>query len=539
MTNALPVRGDQLMIYDFKEMTNNTVIKTDLCIIGAGAAGISIAQYFIGKRFQVCVVESGGFEFDAATQSLYEGKNIGLNYYPLDATRLRYFGGSSNHWGGWCAPLREIDFEQRDWVPYSGWPINQHDLEVYYIQAQKLCEIGPYRYRVDDWEKGRFKRLDVLEDKLINLLWQHSPSQTKFGKRFHQELEQANNVQVLLHANVLEIISKDNGLAVEGVKISRLDATKTATVQAKVVVLAGGGLENPRILLTSNRVQSTGLGNQNDNVGRFFMEHAHVGIGELVTSRSSQALAYYKDHSVREGIHLQPILGISEIAQQKHKMVNVSILMHSHGRREQTEAYRAFQHISQALKSGIFSDNFPDDLVEKIAKLTNNKAASGLYDLPPLPHNTHLTFRTLSEQVPNPESRVSLDTETDVLGLPKIQLNWRLTELEKRSISIATQLVSEELERLNLGQLQRFEWLLSENEAFEGVVGGHHHMGTTRMSENPKQGVVDKNCRVHGLANLYIAGSSVFATSGCSNPTLTLVALAVRLAEHLETQVLR
>jgi choline dehydrogenase-like flavoprotein len=154
----------------------------------------------------------------------------------------------------------------------------------------------------------------------------------------------------------------------------------------------------------------------------------------------------------------------------------------------------------------------------------------------PLPSNTSIRIMSYSEQRPNPNSRVLLDTEKDQLGLPRINLDWQLTELEKRSVRVTNQLIGEELGRMELGRLQLVDWLQSEDDHLEAG-GGYHHMGTTRMSEDPKQGVVDKNCRVHGLANLYIAGSSVFATSGNSNPTLTIVALAMRLAEHLKKQV--
>jgi choline dehydrogenase-like flavoprotein len=531
------------MINDFREMADEAIIEADLCIIGAGAAGISMAKYLMGSRLQVCLVESGGFEFDVGTQSLYKGKNIGRRYFPLDATRLRYFGGTTNHWGGWCAPLSDIDFKQRDWVPYSGWPITRQDLEQYYIQAQKLCEVGPYRYEHEDWETDEFKLLDVLPEKIANKLWQLSPTQTKFGKVYRAELEKASNIQVLLHANVLEILSNKSAQAVEGVKIASLDTNKTATVRAKVVVLACGGLENPRILLVSNRVQSAGLGNQNDMVGRFFMEHPHaMETATLVTLKHSLPLAYYNGSTVREGTHLQPALGISEPAQQKHQILNIAALTHSNSSIVQSEGYRAFRKISKALKSNKFPNNFSDHIINVITDLDD--VASGLYYRlrgisKPLPRNTHITFRSMSEQVPNPDSRVVLNTEKDALGLPRLKLDWRLTELDKRSIRVIHQLVGEEFGRMGLGRLKISEWLLAQDDSWhDHVVGGFHHMGTTRMSEDPKQGVVDKNCRVHGLANLYIAGSSVFATSGYCNPTLTLVALAVRLAAHLEKQVL-
>ncbi|RKZ51793.1 MAG: hypothetical protein DRR16_02620 [Candidatus Parabeggiatoa sp. nov. 3] len=392
----------------------------------------------------------------------------------------------------------------------------------------------------DYWEADDFKLLNVLPEKIVNKLWQFSPNQTKFGKVYRAELEKASNIQVLLHANVLEIMSNQSGKAVEGVKITSLDTNKTGTVRAKVVVLACGGIENTRILLTSNSVQSAGLGNQNDNVGRFFMEHPHVHTGSLISLKNSQPLAYYSGPTVRRGTHLQPALSVSETAQQKNQILNVAMLMGS-SNTHKTEGYSAFKKISKALKSGKLPNDFRDHIINVVTDL--DEVASGLYyrirgTRKPFPRNTPINFRSMSEQMPNPDSRVILDTEKDALGLPRIKLDWRLTELDKRSIRVANQLVGEEFWRVGLGRLQISEWLRQDDNQFETLVGGFHHMGTTRMSEAPKQGVVEKNCRVHGLANLYIAGSSIFATGGHSNPTLTLVALALRLAEHLEKQVL-
>ena len=528
------------MINDFREMTNETVIETDICIVGAGAAGISIAKYLNGSNISICLVESGGFEFEEETQSLYQGKNVGLKYFPLDTARLRYFGGTTNHWTGWCAPLDQIDFEQRDWVPYSGWPFTQKDLEPYYIQAQKWCNVGPYRYQPSDWEADNFKLLALLPEKISNKLWQFSPAPTRFGTAYRAELEQATHIQVLLHANVVEVISNQSAQAVEGVKITTLDRTKTGTVRAKVVILACGGLENPRLLLVSNRVQTTGLGNQNDNVGRFFMEHPVVNSGELITLKDSRFLANYGNITIRNGTHLKPAVSISEIAQPKYQTLNVAVMMYSDSFKEQMEGYLAAQKVFRALKSGKFSDNFRHDVINAITDLDN--FAEGLYyrfrgTNKPFPRDTSISLTSLSEQTPNPNSRVLLDTEKDKLGLPRIKLDWQLTALDKRSIRITNQLIGEEFGRMELGRLQLAEWLQPEDDHFETLTGGYHHMGTTRMSEDPKQGVVDKNCQVHGLANLYIAGSSVFATSGNSNPTLTIVALAMRLAEHLKKQV--
>jgi choline dehydrogenase-like flavoprotein len=527
------------MINDFREMVDKAIIEADLCVVGAGAAGISIAKSLINSKLKVCLVESGGFEYEVATQSLYKGKNIGFDYAPLEVSRLRYFGGTTNHWGGYCKPFNEIDFLPREWVPYSGWPITKQELEPYYTQAQKLCGVGPYRYKFSDWFQDD---LEWNHEKIVSQIWQKSIPALNFGKVYRKELDKAENIQVIIYANVVEILSNDTAQIVTGVKIVSLDPSKTATVHAKAVVLACGGLENPRLLLTSNRVQTLGLGNQNDKVGRFFMEHFQVHVGKLLTLKRSQPLAYYCHHSNKKGTHIRPGLMVSEAAQRQHQILNVGMVMHSNTQL-QTEGYLAVKKVLRTLKSGkSLSSLHRDDVINVLTDLDG--AASGLYyrlkNTPePISSNTDIVLEAVLEQAPNPESRVILDTEKDVLGLPRIKLDWRLGDFDKQSTWIATQLAGEEFGRMGLGRLKVEEWFSQEDNKFEEktFLFGYHHMGTTRMSDTPNNGVVDKNCRVHGLSNLYIAGSSVFTTSGHAVPTLTIVALALRLAEYLQKKV--
>ena len=168
------------MLVDARTVPANKVIETDVCIVGAGAAGITLAREFIGKPFRVCLLESGGFDFEESTQDLYRGNNAGF-HVPLSVARLRYFGGSTNHWGSYCRPLDEIDFETRDWVPHSGWPFKKSELDPYYDRAQSICQLGPYRYDPQFWQTQAGAPLPLAGDRVVTSIFQMRDPAVRFG----------------------------------------------------------------------------------------------------------------------------------------------------------------------------------------------------------------------------------------------------------------------------------------------------------------------------------------------------------------------
>src|SRR5215813_63056 len=214
------------MFLDLRQIPGDTTLEADLCIVGAGAAGITIARPFIGRPITVLVVESGGLEFDEATQSLYQGPVVGLPYFDLDVTRLRYFGGSTNHWGGWCAPLHDIDFEARDWVPHSGWPISRRDLDPYYGTAQFMVDIGPPIYDPLIWQDDRHRFPEFQSERMVTQIMQLSEPATHFGERYRDELAGAENIRVLLNANALGIDSNQAASHATGLRLATLSGVR-------------------------------------------------------------------------------------------------------------------------------------------------------------------------------------------------------------------------------------------------------------------------------------------------------------------------
>ncbi len=539
------------MLIDIQELPENTLIESDICIVGGGAAGITLAREFIDQPYQVCLLESGGLDFEEATQSLYQGENMGVPYFPLKESRGRYLGGSTNLWAGWSRPFDDIDFEDRPWMPYSGWPIPKTELNPYYQRAQKVSGLGADKYNFADWE-DTLKELQLhrlpLDEKIETYIWQIvPPSHLRFGQAYRAELEQANNIKTYLHANVVEIETNDPARSVTRLRVATLEG-KEFWVSAKAFILAVGGIENPRLLLASNQVQSNGLGNQHDLVGRFFMEHPYLKSGEI---EFSEPPVLYTKENIKVGeTFLGTALGLSKQIQQQEQILNfctrlVTIL---------PDWVEAFNRLKFKLrgKKGIFHEAFPtitegqryrgdtsaiEDLSKVIANLDRvaARAYAKMFDKSFYTGQSNLCqLHLIGEQAPNPDSRIKLSSERDRLGVNRVQLDWRLSPIDKYTIERSQQIIAEEFARSGLGQL-KIE--LTNDESWESVVGSYHHMGTTRMSVNPTQGVVNENCRVHGISNLYVAGSSVFPTSGLSNPTLTLIALAIRLADHLKETI--
>jgi choline dehydrogenase-like flavoprotein len=506
------------MLIDARTLPDNSALQADVAVVGGGPAGITLARALDRQGITTCIVEAGGLEPAAEVQALYEGETTGIDY-PLAATRLRYLGGSSNHWGGYSRPLDPIDFEARDWVPYSGWPFGIEEILPYYPEACRLLEVAPGRFDdVDYWQAASGEQLLTFATGRMRPQFVHFSPPTRFGQRYRPDLEDSDRLQVLLNANVVNIDAVASGRAVSSLDVRTLTGRRH-TVTARRYVVATGGLENARLLLLSK------LGNQNGLVGRFFMEHPHLGgFGEIVIVDLNRLPSIYRDRIRAEGRNAKVAFNPTADFLRERHLLNATFMMGVAGtypRRTPADGEEpmAGQHRDMLLAAQHF--------------LTAGNGATDPED--PEQLGVWMGIGCACEQVPNPASRVSLSTERDVLGLNRIRLDWRLTEQDRRSIVEHMHSLALEFGALDIGRM--LLRVVDDGQWPERVNGGSHHMGTTRMHDDPGQGVVDRNCRVHGLDNLYVAGSSVFPTSGAANPTLTLVALALRLARHLGEQL--
>jgi choline dehydrogenase-like flavoprotein len=414
------------------------------------------------------------------------------------------------------------------WVQYSGWPISKAELDPYYQRALSICELSSYVFDERQWEKFGIEPPAFNPSKIRSHFWQISRGPTRFGEVYRAQLKNAENIQVLLHANLTSINTDKKGSTVTHIDVGALNG-KMGQVKSRFFVLACGAMENARLLLISNQVQTNGLGNQHDLVGRFFMDHARTHCATVALADEAHLLDLYRNRS-DEGTRFRPGMAFAEEIQMKEKVLNACA------------TFAPGQKIPQGVKAAheIFlaskEARIPEDLTEKIQHVISDLGDTTDYFYCRLKGGVDcsdvLYLYVRLEQAPNPNSRITLSQERDALGLNRLRVDWRLTELEKRTIRTMAMSIGSEFGRLNLGRVKLAKWLV-EDLAPEWLGGSNHHMGTTRMAEVPKMGVVNRDCRVHGIDNLYIAGSSVFPTSGFVNPTLTIVALALRLADHL------
>jgi choline dehydrogenase-like flavoprotein len=476
----------------------------DVCIIGAGVAGISLALH-LSRRLRILLLEGGGFENSVETMDVYAGESVGQDYFDLRASRLRFFGGSSNHWGGDCRMLDDVDFEARNHVEFSGWPIRRSDLEPYLLQAESILDLPEGGW---DLPGGYFEDKINQSPDMRGIRYKFSPP-TRFGEKYRQEIEGRENLFCLLNANVTEFRLRKERSRLRHVTV-RDYAGNSYEAQANTFVLAAGGIENPRLMLNSDRQVASGLGNEKGRVGQFFTDHLYAKVGDFVLAE--QAKKFVEQYP----------FGSSFKGQLKTRICAWDWLHSSVEtlRRKDmdclSEKRRFFAPTPELMeRDGIL--NF--SLRMRVRTPGHDEAMDGKLFI-------------AAEQAPNPQSAITLGADTDQLGLRRVRLDWRLSRLDVRTLRVAAIRFGEALAGLSVGRLKVADWLNSDPFEYVGT-GGHHHMCTTRMGDSPEDAVVDANQKVFGIDNLYVTGSSVFSTGGAANPTLSIVQLTLRLAEHL------
>lgn len=532
------------MIIDTRGMPDGAVERTTVCIVGGGVAGITLALELERRGVDSRLLESGGFGPDKGTRDLARGENVGLPYHFADGQRLRYLGGNSNAWGGWCGPWDPWDFDKRSWVPNSGWPFDPEELEPYWDRTHEILELGPRAFDTASWVTA-IDRPDVHEMRLptgrVNDGIAQFSAPTRFGTTYRKDLSTAQRLCVLLHANVSKIECDPGSNRVSRVEAKTLTG-RTVYVEADQFILATGGIENARLLLVSNDVRPAGLGNGNDLVGRYFMDNPRLYRHCVRFNGDSRSNGLYDTRSYRRWCTPFAARGTSVLAhfllcretQEKEGLLNARSWLSSAFPGEGTEGALALNRRMLSLLSlGRPDWRLSKDLTTILAHPLDTFA----YGLTRFFRPHGLIKRTrlymVIEQSPNPDSRIMLSNDRDRLGINRIKVDWRLGELEARTFNRGFELLAEEFHEGSLAEVELEEPVA--HEAWPATIEGTwHHMGTTRMHDSPKHGVVDSDCRVHDLSNLFAAGSSVFPTAGPNYPTMLIVALTLRLADHLE-----
>jgi choline dehydrogenase-like flavoprotein len=530
--------GGARVLSDARELASDQQVDVDVCIIGAGPAGISVARELIGNGGQVWLLESGGRDVERRTQRLNRGQSVGYAIHRLHESRVRAFGGTSRHWmrpgdESWAArPLDPIDFEVRPGIRHSGWPFDRSHLDPYYMQAQEMCRLGPFDYDLGRWaDQERTPPLPLLPGAVETTLFQHG---TADFDGYYQELVRASNVTLLLHASVVELAAGGDPGQVDRVEVRREDGSR-CFVRARMVVLAAGGIENPRLLLLSRGAHGNGFGNDHDLVGRFFAERMSARTGYFVPASPELIgrAGLYPVHEPAPGVLVQGALRVTDAVQRERQLLNCAFFLLPRNRSITAEAVRSAATLAKARRR----HPLPAGIAGHLRNVATGLGDLGSYArdrLRPPDDGGVLALRVQGEQAPNPDSRVTLGTRRDRFGLPVARVEWRPADSDRVSIRATQEAIDEALREAGLGHV---EFMLGDEDPPALLEGNFHHLGATRMHTDAASGVVDADCRVHGVRNLYVAGSSVFPTYGCSNPTLTVVALALRLADHLKKQL--
>lgn len=558
------------MLRPLHSIAEGTALESDVCIIGAGPAGLTVARSLERQGLQVVIIEAGDTQVDSATQDAYAGDVVDPVHPPAQMYRQRRLGGSSGIWGGRCTPLDELDFLKRDHVPLSGWPFTRATLDPYYQQAQDEVEVGAYEYDAGSALGGKVL-IEGFADSFVKTdnLERYSPP-TRFWKRHRTALTKSVAVTVVSGATCLRLDAGESKREVGSAECAGTDGRRF-TVRARLFVAAVGGLEIVRLL------QVSGLGIESGWLGRTYMCHVEVTYGRLRVSPGNRRIVYGFGRS-RDGIYTKRRFTLTAQRQADLGILNAAVRLHHPSILDPThrepvlsalflarrfiipEYSRHFSIRDATDPSSMFSLPDANPAVQALASKPNfmrSHVRNVALELPALAKfglqwlcGRYLAERRIpyialksrvgsyalnlyGEQAPNRDSRVLLSNDVDRYGVPRLKIDWRAQPIDYRTMSFTISEIRRSMEASGVGTVDYDEHRLEDDVRQQTVPVGGHHIGTTRMSADPRLGVVNPDGLVHGTSNLYVAGAATFPTSGQANPTLTIVALSLRLADYL------
>ena len=473
------------MIYDLNKSENigqKNNEEYDICIIGSGAAGITIAQSLNKYNLKIALIEGGSHEFSRQSQDIYKGKLIGDPYYPLDVARLRYLGGSTNHWGGMTRPFDEIDFQRDYFGEEYKWPIKYKELNKYLSEACKILEIkNNFEY------DGNYQNVKPIKFQF---------STVQFKTKYEDFLLSSKNINLFLNSNLSDLNGENR--TVKSIVLESFNKKKI-NISAKKFVFAMGGIENSRYLLWFQKKYNNKFFDSNVLIGKYWMEHPVFTLGKAFVKKTVFINQYYS---------------LTKNPQIKKKILNCGLRMHG-----------VSSNVSKQMLKNLLCT--APKIGEKIGTLLNKNLICGV------------KLRAAWEQSPSKNSYVKLSNENDMFGIPKIELNWTKNDLDRKTIKETVNTFNDWFLENENGRIQLSNWLLDDKSyPLEDELAGLHHMGGTRMAVSKNFGVIDENCKVFGSNNIYMAGSSIFVTGGHNNPTLPIVQFSLRLSDHILSKLI-
>ncbi|MGF1588234.1 MAG: FAD-dependent oxidoreductase [Pleurocapsa sp.] len=555
------------MLIDAETIQDGSTITSDIGVVGAGPAGIVLALELAQAGYDVALLESGRLDFSEAIQNLGDANHFDPQFHaPMSECTRRQIGGTSNIWGGRCVPYDPVDFAQRNHIPNSDWPVTYEELEVYFQRACDYFLCGRSEFDLNQMTHIEQKSIvpGLPDGEVLTSTLERWSLPTNFGKEYLAQLKQSKLIKLFYGLTCTEIVTNDQGVRVELLQAKTLGG-KNLSIKCRKYILAGGALNNTRLLLASDRHNPGGIGNHSGLLGKFYMGHlsGDIAIAHFTTPPKETVFGFDRDldHTyIRRRFSFAP-----EFLQQQKLANTVGWLG--------APDFGDFSHQNGILSSAYIALNLPILKTRLGASTAIRRAAIGndkgvyyphiiniLKDfgeivsfIPSFGYGRFVAKRKIpalfvysaaneyplhyhSEQVPNPDSTVSLSEERDELGMRRLNIDLRFTDQDIESVVKAHQHWDRHLRKHECGYL---EYLTDDLEAsvWSQAGDGFHQVGTTRMSKHPSKGIVGSNCNIHGFDDLFVASSSTFVTSGQANSTFMIVAFALRLADYLKQEI--
>ncbi|MFA5950496.1 MAG: GMC oxidoreductase [Hyphomicrobium sp.] len=519
------------MLRDLALLDQDKVVDCEVCVVGGGAVGLAMAVQLARNHCEVVLLEAGGTSLEQSSQDLQRGTSVGHPFENIHVGRYRVLGGSTTFWGGQVVPLGAHAMQSRPWLAPRGWPIVHEDLEPYYDLAYRLLGLGS----VDRDDARVWSRLGLsadLDESLVLGLTRWLP-QRNLARLFRQEIDADPRLQAFVHANVTGLVLDERRRRVERVEARSLNG-KRITVRAPVTVLACGSLEIARLLLHEAADGGARPWQENPWVGRGYLDHINGSVAD-VEVLDYDAFHQQFDSIFLDGFKFYPVIRMAPARQAAEQTTDI-VGQFSYD----TEFTQHLDYIKMFLRS-LADASMP----EQLSKFPRHALSAARIAAPLVwrylrqgrsykPRNANVRLGVVAEQFPNPLSQVRLGQDKDALGLRRLAIDWQLDGREVHSIAVFTRAVRDFLQSRKLARVHIDPDLEQEHAKFlQRTYDGIHQMGTTRMGHDASDGVVDRNLKVYGTDNLFVAGQAVFPVSGFANPTFTGIALGLRLCDYL------
>ncbi len=516
------------MIRDLLHDKPSPDYRPQICIVGAGAAGICLAVELSKQGKSVMVLEGGGRDIEDAAQEPYRSEVIGHVHRGIHTGRFRAHGGTTTRWGGQILELNAEDFERREWIPGSGWPFSRAELESFYRRAHDFEGLGDVlRNDAEVWKSLGLPEPSFPELQSYLTRWCPEPN---FARLHAKTLESSDNLQIWLHANAVELLLEDE--TVRSLRV-RTQQGSEALVHADHFVFCMGTIECVRFFLQPRASELPW--NRSNLLGRHFQDHVDADTARVVPRNRSQFAEIF-DNIFFRGFKYHPKLRLRPDEQRRAHVLNCAATMSFSS--DVDEALAATKTTAKHLLRGRFSGLNAADILRStrhIPLLARQTARYALRHRIYNPASSEIRLRVHCEQRPDSDSSITLSSERDSLGLLRARLDWRISDLELETIRLFAKTAAISL--APIADVQPDPALIHSDPAFlDRCDDSNHHMGGMRMAASPGAGVVTPDLLLHGTRNVYVCSGAVFPTSGFSNPTHTILALAIRLADLLARQ---